>query len=210
MFIQSIWGLAQALEARDPYTKSHSENVMRYAVGIAETLGTGQADVHLIRRAAMMHDIGKIGVPDAVLRKPGDLNQGDREVMERHPLIAIRILDQMRFLEREMPIVRHHHERWDGGGYPDGIAGPAIPTGARILAVADAFDAITSNRIYRNARGLPDAVNVLTEESGKQFDPEAADAMRRWIRRVERELKLVGKLTSQQLLATQKTCVLAA
>ena len=204
MFVQSIWGLVQALEARDKYTRSHSENVMHYAVGIAETTGAGPADIAIIRRAAMIHDVGKIGVPDSVLLKPAKLTPEERSVMQQHPLIAVRILDQMRFLERELPIVRHHHEWWDGRGYPDGISGKDIPPGARVLAVADAFDAITSDRVYRSARSVPEALQELQRSAGSQFAPEIAEAMCRWVERVARKLNKPGDLTAQDLLDFQK------
>ncbi|GAI65208.1 unnamed protein product, partial [marine sediment metagenome] len=142
VFIQSIWGLVQALEAKDSYTKKHSENVMHYAVGIAKTMKIAPEQIDVIRRAAMIHDIGKIGIPDAILSKPGKLTPRERSVIEQHPLIAVRILEKMTFLEQEIAIVRHHHEKWNGRGYPDGIPNTVIPLGARIMAVADTFDAL--------------------------------------------------------------------
>ena len=181
-FLRSIQSLAIAQEARDPYAKRHSENVARYATGIAETMGLDPEQVEIIRRAAMMHDIGKIGVPDAVFQKPGPLTPQEKTIMEQHVLIGTRMLDRLGFLGLEIPIIRHHHERWDGKGYPDGIAGNGIPPGARLLAVADAFDAITSDRVYRRARDLPTAMGVLSEESGRQFNPAAVDAMAQWLR----------------------------
>jgi diguanylate cyclase (GGDEF)-like protein/putative nucleotidyltransferase with HDIG domain len=145
-FLQSVRGLVEALEARDAYTKSHSDNVLRYAVATAKVVGLSELEVETVRVAAMVHDIGKLGIPDSILLKPGKLTPAERHVMEEHPLIAVRILDSMRFLERELPAVRNHHERWDGGGYPDHLAASRIPLEARILAVADAFDAMTSTR----------------------------------------------------------------
>ena len=210
MFVQSIWGLVQALEARDKYTRSHSENVMRYAVGIAETLGISTEEIEVIRRAAMIHDIGKIGVPDHILRKPGKLTDEERQTMQQHPLIAVAILGRMQFLGRELPIVRGHHERWDGSGYPDGIAGAAIAQGARVLAVADSFDAITSDRLYREARPLSKALEILSDCSGSQFDPDAAAAMARWVEQVGRELDKDGEVTASDLLDSQKASIVAA
>ncbi|GAH63000.1 unnamed protein product, partial [marine sediment metagenome] len=122
VFIQSIWGLVQALEAKDPYTKKHSANVMHYAVGIAKTMKITPKELEVIRRAAMIHDIGKIGIPDAILSKPAKLTPRERSIIEQHPLIAVRILDKMTFLEQEIAIVRHHHEKWNGQGYPDGLS----------------------------------------------------------------------------------------
>ncbi len=181
-FVESIQGLVQAVEAHDPYTSSHSDDVTSSAVGIAEQMGLDPEEVAVIRRASKIHDIGKIGVPDAILRKPGPLTDDERRLIEQHVLIGVHILDPMRFLEREVPIVRHHHERWDGTGYPDGIAGRAISIGGRILAVADAFAALTSDRPYRQAGDLPDVLRTLAEESGTKFDPAVVDALLAWLR----------------------------
>ncbi len=208
VFVQSLWGLVRALEARDRYTRSHSDNVMRYAVGIAETMELAAEDIDVIRRAAMIHDVGKIGVPDHILRKPGKLTVEERKTMQQHPLIAVQILDQMRFLERELPIVRHHHERCDGRGYPDGLSGEAVPLGARVLAVADSFDAMTSDRVYRTARPMADAVGELTKGAGTQFDPDVVRAMLAWIEHVGRNVE--GGATPQHLLEAQKACTVAA
>ena len=188
-FARSIQGLAVAREAHDPYAKRHSENVARYASGIAETLGLDPEQVEVIRRAALMHDIGKIGVPDAVFQKPGPLTPRERIVMEQHVLIGTRLLDRLGFLGPEIPIIRHHHERWDGKGYPDGISGNGIPLGAQVLAVADTLDAITSERVYHKARDLSTAMGILSEESGHQFNPAAVDAMARWLRESSRNVE---------------------
>jgi len=179
--VQSIQGLVRALEARDEYTCHHSENVTRYAVGIAEQMALEGDEVAVIRRAAWVHDIGKIGVPDEVLRKVGPLDERQRRAMRNHALIGVHILEQLPFLERELPIVRHHHERWDGTGYPGGVAGHAIPLGARILAVADTFDALTSDRPYHTAVDVAEALRTLVEESGRQFDPAVVDALLAWV-----------------------------
>ncbi len=210
IFLQGIWGLVQALDARDTYTKNHSENVMRYAVGIAETMGMNRADVEVIRRAAMIHDIGKMGLPDAILRKLGKLNSEEQRALQQHPLIAVRILKQMRSLEREIPIVRHHHERWDGRGYPDRIGAGDIEPGARILAVADAFDAITCTRLYHQGRGLGQAMKILDENAGAQFDPEVVDAMKCWVREISSRLGDDVDVTPQELLDSQKISLSAA
>jgi diguanylate cyclase (GGDEF)-like protein/putative nucleotidyltransferase with HDIG domain len=200
-FVQSIHGLVQALEARDPYTRHHSDNVTRYAVAIAEQMGLDGEDVAVVRRASRVHDIGKIGVPDALLRKQGELDDRQRRVMRNHVLIGVHILEQLRFLERELPLVRHHHERWDGKGYPDGISGHAIPRGARILAVADAFDALTSDRPYRRAVEVAEALRVLIEGAGTQFDAEVVDALVACVRAAGEEAGKESDLTPQDLLA---------
>lgn len=207
-FIQSIGGLVKALDARDPYTKQHSENTMRYAVSIAEALGLPDEEVAVIRRAAVIHDLGKIGVRDDILLCPGTLTDHELRVMQQHPVIAGRILDQMRFLERELPIVRHHHERWDGQGYPDGLAGTDIPFGARILAVADSFDAITSTRVYRDARPAPEALRILAENAGTQFDRAVVKAMLQWAAETHRRIGRNKPLLPSDLLNVQMECVL--
>jgi len=203
MVVQSLGGLVHALEARDAYMKAHSANVTRYAVAIAETLDLDPEETGVIRRAAMVHDIGKIAVPDSILRKRGALDDHERRIMQRHVLAGVRIIDQMHFLEQETPIVRHHHEHWNGGGYPDGISGEAVPLGARILAVADAFDAITADRVYRKARPVSEALQVLIEESGRQFDPDVVDAMVKWVLATGRELGKESDLAVADLLQSQ-------
>ncbi|MCK4293267.1 MAG: diguanylate cyclase [Planctomycetes bacterium] len=205
MFIQSIWGLVQALEAKDAYAKRHSENVTLYAVGIAEAMGTAPKQVEVIRRAAMIHDIGKIGVPDTILSKPGRLTPRERSIIEQHPLIAVRILEKMTFLEREIVLVRHHHEKWNGQGYPDGLSGDSIPPGARILAVADTFDALTSNRSYHNSRSVAEAMKILTDSSGYELNPEAVKGMVSWAEQAGSQLgKTLDQITPRDLLDLQQ------
>ena len=201
--IQGIWSLIRALEARDQYTKDHSENVTRYAVGLAKTMGLAAEEVEILRRAAMVHDIGKIGVPDSILQKPGPLTKQERRVMQSHVLVGIHILQEIRLLEREIPLIRCHHERWDGQGYPHRVSGPEMPLGATILSVADALDAITSNRVYRAARDLSDALRIITEASESQFAPAPVDALGRWVRQTSISLGCDGTLTAEDLLKTQ-------
>ncbi len=207
-FIQSIGGLVKALDARDPYTRRHTENTTRYAVSIAETLGLSDDEVAVIRRAAVIHDLGKVGVHDSILLCPGKLTPEELRIMQQHPVIAGRILDQMRFLERELPIVRHHHERWDGQGYPDGLAGTAIPIGARIMAVADALDAITSTRSYRDARSAAEALRILSDNAGTQFDRTVVEAMLQWADKVHRRIGRDRPLLASDLLDTHAECTL--
>ena len=201
--VQGIWSLIQALEARDVYTRSHSENVTRYAVGIAQALGQGPRSIEIIRRAAMVHDIGKIGLPDTILHKSGALTEDQRAKVQTHALAGVRILQEMRLMELEIPIVRCHHERWDGMGYPEGIAGPAIPLGARIISVADTLDAITSDRIYRKSRDLQTALRIIDDESGRQFDPDIVCAFQQWVACISDQLGVGNALTTQQLLDSQ-------
>jgi HD-GYP domain-containing protein (c-di-GMP phosphodiesterase class II) len=207
-FVESLWSLVHTLEARAPGIRGHSGNVIRYAVAVAETLGLEPEEIAVVRRAAMVYDIGKVGVPDSILQKRGTLADHERRVIQRHVLISVEILSEMRLLEREIPVVRHHHERWDGKGYPDGIAGEAIPLGARILAVADAFDAITSDRVYRKARSVSQALQVLIEESGRQFAPGVVDAMVKWVLKTGRERGKESDLAVADLLQTPAVSVL--
>jgi HD-GYP domain-containing protein (c-di-GMP phosphodiesterase class II) len=169
-----------------------------------------ELEIDTVRVAAMIHDIGKLGVPDSILLKPGRLTPAERRVMEEHPLIAVRILDAMRFLERELPAVRNHHERWDGTGYPDHLAATRIPLEARILAAADTFDAVTSTRVYHQSRTIAQAQAIVQECSGTQFDPDVAAAFINWIRQMERRLKAHGELTARGLLQTEEAATFAA
>jgi len=204
MFIQSIWGLVQALEAKDPYAKKHSESVMHYTVGIAGMMKIPPKQLDILRRAAMIHDIGNIGIPDAILSKPGMLTPRERRIIEQHPLIAVRILDKMSFLEQEVAIVRSHHEKWNGQGYPDGLLSTSIPVGARILTVADTFDALISDRSYHNPRSIAEAIEILTDSSGYDFDPEVVNALAMWVRKIYKQLGNVDQLTPEHLLDSQK------
>lgn len=204
MFMQSIWSLVKALEAKDPYAKKHSESVMHYAVGIAKMMKMPHRDLDVIRRAAMIHDIGKIGVPDSILSKPSDLTPHERKIIEQHPLIGVRILDKMSFLKHEVAIVRSHHEKWNGEGYPDGLSNTKIPIGARIMAVADTFDALISDRAYHHSRPIEEAVGIIIDSSGYDFDPEAVEALVVWIRNVQKQHKSVDQLTPEDLFASNK------
>ena len=178
----NLLDIARAVDARDPYSKNHTKNVVRCVEGVAEQLGLGPDETATLRRAAILHDIGNIGVPAAILSKAEALTVEERQAVQRHVVIGVRILEQVRILGPEVHILRHHHERWDGQGYPDGLAGETIPLGARILAVADTFDAITSDRAYRRAGDVADALQVLSRESYRQFDADAVDAANRWVR----------------------------
>ncbi|MBN2313503.1 MAG: diguanylate cyclase [Sedimentisphaerales bacterium] len=204
MFMQSIWGLVQALEAKSPYAKKHSENVMYYVTGIAQTMNISPRQIEILRRAAMIHDIGKIGVPDAILCKPGKLTPHERAIIEQHPLIGVRILEKMSFLEDEITIVRSHHEKWNGQGYPDGLSNTAIPFGARLMAVADSFDALTATRPYHHSRSLDEAIGILTDSSGYDFDPEIVKAMVSWTEEIRNRLGEKRQLTPKDLLDSQK------
>jgi putative nucleotidyltransferase with HDIG domain len=172
----TLQALSNALDVRDSETEGHSRRVVEYMELIIEQMPVVPGRLATLRRGALLHDIGKIGVPDNVLRKPAALSEAEWVVMRRHPEHGARIISQIPFLEDVSRIVRHHHERWDGQGYPDGIAGEAIPLGARIFAVADSFDAMTSDRPYRRAMSVKDARVEVARCRGSQFDPEIVDA----------------------------------
>jgi diguanylate cyclase (GGDEF)-like protein/putative nucleotidyltransferase with HDIG domain len=172
-----VSALASALIERDRYTGDHSESVVDVAARVAESLAASPGEVERIRTAALLHDIGKIGVPDEILHKPAALDKREWHVMRQHPVIGERILRAIPGMGRVAKIVRHEHERWDGGGYPDGLSGPAIPLGSRIILACDAYHAMTSNRPYRRAMSHTDAVAELSQNAGTQFDPEVGQAL---------------------------------
>ena len=175
-YLGTIRALAAALDARDPYTAGHSERVSQMSVVIARQLHLPESEVAIIRLGALLHDIGKIGLADEILQKPTPLTPEEFEQIKRHPALGARILRQVSFLEPHLPIVELHHERPDGHGYPFGLRGDEIPLAARIVHVADAYDAMTSARAYRPARPLGAAVAELRLYSGTQFDPECVTA----------------------------------
>jgi putative nucleotidyltransferase with HDIG domain len=177
-YLGAIRALAAALDARDPYTAGHSERVSALSVLIARQLQLSEAEVDIIRLGALLHDIGKIGVADHILRKPGPLSADEFEQIRRHPGLGARILRKVPFLEPHLAIVELHHERPDGKGYPFGLLGDNIPLDARIVHVADAFDAMTSARAYRPARAASVALVELQRYSGTQFDSASVDALR--------------------------------
>jgi putative nucleotidyltransferase with HDIG domain len=176
-YLGAIQALAAALDARDPYTAGHSERVSTLSVLIARQMGLPDAQVDVIRLGALLHDVGKIGVPDEILRKPGALTAPEFEQIKRHPTLGARILRQVPFLAAHLPIVELHHERPDGRGYPFGLRHEEIPVDARIVHVADAFDAMTSARAYRPARAAAIALAELRLHVGTQFDRDVVDAL---------------------------------
>ncbi len=178
-YLRTISALAFALDARDAYTREHSENVTKYAVAIAQEMNLRPSEIERIRRAGLLHDIGKIGIRDGVLLKPGKLTEEEYTDIKAHPAKGEAIVSALPFLKEEAKLIRHHHERYDGKGYPDGISGTAIEKGARILAVADSFDAMRENRVYRKALELNLVCDELKKNSGKQFDPEVTEALLR-------------------------------
>ncbi len=171
LFLQAIEEIMEILEQRDPFMGSHARKVQRYAVLIAKEMELPERVVKRIEIAAMLHDIGMLALPDTILLCPGELDDDKLKTMKKHPLYGVRIMEGMEFLEQEIPAVRYHHERYDGLGYPEGLVGPAIPLTARILSVADAFDALTSTRTFRKSMSLNEALRELRKEAGTQFDP---------------------------------------
>jgi HD-GYP domain-containing protein (c-di-GMP phosphodiesterase class II) len=173
---QSLLGLANALEAKDPYTRGHSERVGAASRRLALALGLPAHEAETIGQAGLLHDIGKIGVPEAVLRKRGALEDEEWALMRKHPLIGAQIVAPFEFFEAGALTIRHHHERHDGSGYPDGLAGQAIPFGARVVAVADVFDALTSDRPYRAALPWAAALEHLRQQAGRTLDARIVTA----------------------------------
>jgi len=176
LFAASVRALTSAIDAKDPYTHGHSERVSRVAVCLAEQLGLDKEQLDTLYLGGLLHDIGKIGVDDQVLNKPGALTPQEFEQIKKHPQLGYDILRGVRQLQKILPIVLHHHEAWDGSGYPHGLKGDSTPLLARIAAVADAFDAMSSDRPYR--RGMPDEKldAILREGAGRQWDPNVVDA----------------------------------
>jgi diguanylate cyclase (GGDEF)-like protein len=176
LFVQAFNEVMSILHHRDPHMADHTRKVLHYATLIATEM---ELPPHVIKRievAAVMHDIGMVAMPDSILLCPGQLSEEQLRLMRRHALLSVRIMERMNFLDQEIPAVRYHHERWDGQGYPEGISGPSIPLTARVLAVADAFDAITSPRTFRNAKGCAEALGEIRRAAGTQFDPTVVEA----------------------------------
>jgi putative nucleotidyltransferase with HDIG domain len=173
--------MTQAIDARDPYTAGHSIRVAAYASAIASELGLPAREVEIIRIAAQLHDVGKIGIPDDVLLKPGGLTSDEYELVKVHTSIGRKILEKVVRFDEFLPVVELHHENYDGSGYPYGLAGNRIPLAARIVHVADSFDAMATTRSYRMALPLRAAVRELKDNSGTQFDPEVTEVFLRLI-----------------------------
>lgn len=175
-FYGILKSLVNALEAKDLYTGKHSERVTRYALRIGGKLDCSATQMEALQTVGYLHDIGKIGIADSILNKPGSLTVEEYELVKRHPTIGDSIVSELGLSPEERAIIRHHHERWDGTGYPDGLAEEEIPLLARIVMVADAFDAMTSKRAYRNSMSRKEAVQELQRNKGKQFDADVVDA----------------------------------
>jgi HD-GYP domain-containing protein (c-di-GMP phosphodiesterase class II) len=187
-FLQTVTSLANAVEMRDTYTSEHTGRVTDYSLFLADEIGVSSTERRHLSIGTPLHDIGKIGIDDAILRKPGKLTDAEFEKMKAHTTKGYEILKDLPDMGPCLPIVRNHHERWDGKGYPDGLVGERIPKLARIVAVADAFDAMTSDRPYRPAMPLDKAFNEIRDKGGSQFDPDMARAFMRLRPKIEEAL----------------------
>ncbi len=172
----TLYAFVTALEVRDLYTRKHSTRVAKYADMIASEMGCSEEEMDIINFAGSLHDIGKIGIRDDILLKPGRLTDEEYEKIKEHPVIGADIISKLGLWDREMEIIRHHHERFDGDGYPDRLQGLEIPKLSRILCVADSFDAMASDRAYRKKMEKNEVLDIIKENSGTQFDPEVVKA----------------------------------
>jgi hypothetical protein len=176
-YTMTLEALASALEAKDPYTREHTGRIRDMAVALSVAMKIPAQQRRAVRLGSILHDVGKIGISDSILQKPGPLTDLEWEVMRSHPVVGERMLKGIEFLHDALPVIRHHHERWDGKGYPDGLRGEQIPLGARIVAVCDSFDAMTSNRPYRDAMPAEAACEEILRCAGTQFDPVCANLL---------------------------------
>jgi putative nucleotidyltransferase with HDIG domain len=177
LFISTVRTLAHALEAKDRYTHGHSRRVTEYALRIGRKLGVAGDELQLLEVAGLLHDVGKIGIPETVLNKPGPLTESETAVVQAHPVWGADIVHEVRRLRKVSPAIRHHHERYDGSGYPDKLQGNEIPFLARVLAAADSLDAMTSDRAYRKRLPLIRVTQEFRAGSGRQFEPAVVDAL---------------------------------
>ncbi len=174
-YMLTVRALASAVEARDAYTGRHAERVAAYGLRLAAACGMDLGDHPEIEFGFLLHDAGKVAVPDAILFKPGPLTSAERLIMQQHPVTGWEIVRDIEFLGTGRDVIRHHHERWDGTGYPDGLSGDAIPLSARIFAVADTLDALTTNRPYRQASTIAQARVIIVQGGGTHFDPDVVE-----------------------------------
>ena len=195
--LQTVRALVRAVEMRDRYTAGHSARVSRYAVALASSLGLDEAEIENLRVAALLHDVGKIGISDLLLNKAGRLTPEERARIEEHPAMGCRIVEGVRALAPCIPLIMHHQERYDGLGYPSRLVGEQTPYGARIMAVVDSFEAITADRAYRKGRPIAEALKILQAGAGRQWDP---DLVARWA-------QIVGRVLAQSDLAVGRNDV---
>lgn len=191
-----VEALAAALDAKDSLTFDHVHRTQVYAVGLGKIAGCSADELRALRKGALLHDIGKLGIPDEILRKPGPLTAVEFEVVKSHTLLGAAIIERVGFSVPVLPIVRNHHERWDGSGYPDGLRGREIPLTARILAIVDTFDALREERSYRKALTRQQAIEMLLDGAGTRFDPKLAGLFVTYLPMFEAELR-AEKATTQ-------------
>jgi HD-GYP domain-containing protein (c-di-GMP phosphodiesterase class II) len=178
-FTEAIFGFAKTIELKDYYTGKHVESTVQYATEIAKGLRLTGYEVEMIRQASMLHDLGKIGISEKILLKKGKLSPREFEEIKKHPRIAVDILRPIHFFHSLIPLILYHHERWDGKGYPEGLKGEEIPMGARVVALADVYQALTSDRPYHRAFSREQAIDIIKEDSGKRFDPSIVEVFMR-------------------------------
>jgi len=175
--LENLLAMVKVLEERDAYTKGHSERVANYATMLAKAIGLKGKAIERIRLAGLLHDIGKIGIPDRILNKPSHLTPDEFEEIKSHPVRGVEIISNLSYLQEIIPWIRHHHEAWDGSGYPEGLKMEEIPIEARILAVADVYDALTTRRAYRSAFSKEEAIKIMNEMKGEKLDPQLVDLL---------------------------------
>lgn len=183
LFLNTLAVMAKVMEAKDPYTRYHSEKVSALSSAVAREMGFQDDEIKRIGVAGILHDIGKLGIREAILKKPGPLDKAERETVERHPIIASTILEPIEQLQSAVGYIRHHHEHFDGSGYPERLVGEQIPLGARIIHAAEAYDTMVSKRSYNAAKSPEDALSELRRCSGQQFDPQVVEALAVVLRR---------------------------
>jgi putative nucleotidyltransferase with HDIG domain len=196
-YVNTLMSLNAILEAKHPYTRGHTQRVTRYSTTVARELGLPSDEVKVMRDGAMLHDIGKIGISDAILNKPDSLDDTEFDIIKRHPIIGETIIKPIRFLERALPIIRHHHERMDGRGWPDGLAGVQIPLLVRICTLTDAYDAMTSRRPYRATMNDEEIRRELIRHCGTQFDEELVEV---FLRLLDRGMMMPDERASEPVL----------
>lgn len=202
LHMRTIEALALAIEAKDQTTHDHLERVRIYAVELARRLNLSPAEIEALRAAALLHDIGKLAVPEHIISKPGRLTPEEFEKMKIHPIVGAEILERVHFPYPVVPIVRSHHERWDGTGYPDGLKGEEIPIGARILSAVDCLDALATDRQYRKALPLDEAMRWVADQAGKAYDPKVVGLLKTSYKELESIVKLQSELPDRQKLST--------
>lgn len=198
LHLATLEALAAAVDAKDQMTHNHVRRVQIYATGVGEVLGLSRREIEALRAGALLHDIGKLAVPDHILNKPESLTIAEFEKMKAHAIIGAKLLESIKFPYPVVPIVRHHHERWDGSGYPDGLRGEEIPLTARILAVAECFDALRENRPYRRGKSRKEACEFLRQHAGSHFDPRVVEVFLHHLPRFESQIAALGLEVSDQ------------